>query len=94
MLVRKAAKLFVHIKDIIAKSSLASSMGQEYSALLRANLLPVSQYCNVVSSLPFQGSRTVPLSSTLQQILPQLPKWIPLCITMNDNSGFQMLRNI
>ena len=60
MLVRKAAKLFVHAKDIIAKTSLASSIGQEYSALLRAHLLPVSQYCNVVSSVPFQGSCTVP----------------------------------
>lgn len=91
MLVRKAAKLFVHIKDIIAKSSLASSMGQEYSAFLRANLLPISQYCNVVSSLPFQGNCTMPLSSTLRQILPNCPN-IYLCVfTMNDNSGVQML---
>ena len=48
-------------------------MGQEYSALLRANLLLVSQYCNVVSSLPLRGSCTVPLSSTLQQILLDCP---------------------
>ena len=60
MLVRKAAKLFVHAKDIIAKTSLASSIGQEYSALLRAHFLPTSQYCNVVSSIPFQGSAMCP----------------------------------
>lgn len=64
MLVRKAAKLFAHAKDIIAKTSLASSIAQEYSALLRAHLLPVPQYCNVVSSTTFQGSCLVLLPST------------------------------
>lgn len=66
MLVRKAAKLFAHAKDIIAKTSLASSMAQEYSALLRAHLLPVPQYCNVVSSITFQGRCPVPLPLTPQ----------------------------
>lgn len=74
MLVRKAAKLFAHAKDIIAKTSLASSIAQEYSALLRAHLLPVPQYCNVVSSITFQGSCPVPLPWTLQ---PSLTHTLP-----------------
>ena len=71
MLVRKAAKLFVHAKDVIAKTSLASSIGQEYSALLRAHLLPVPQYCNVVSGIPFQGNSMSPLPLAVQPTLAQ-----------------------
>ena len=84
MLVRKAAKLFIHAKDVIAKTSLASSIGQEYSALLRAHLLPIWQYCNVVNSIAFQGSCTVPLSLTLQPTLAQ---------SLPDRSASQMNGN-
>ena len=90
MLVRKAAKLFVHVKDIIAKSSLASSIGQEYSALLRAHLLPVSQYCTVVSSIPFQGSYIVPcLWHYSQHSLISFPSasWVLLCVYMSMVHG-------
>ncbi|KAL0026395.1 hypothetical protein WJX79_005738 [Trebouxia sp. C0005] len=54
LLGRKAGKVFVHVKDIIKQATLASSIGQEYSTLLRTNLLPVQQYCNAVTCETFE----------------------------------------
>lgn len=87
MLARKAAKLFVHAKDIIAKSSLASSIGQEYSALLRTHLLPVSQYCNVVSSDAFQGQTFAPLCFSVHLAL-QCFQHLAIRTILDHTGGF------
>lgn len=56
LLVRKAPKLFAHALDVIRQTSLASPLGQDYSALLRNSLLTMPQYCDAAGSLLFQGS--------------------------------------
>lgn len=56
LLFRKAGKLFSHVTDIIKQASLASSIGQEYSTLLRTHLLSVPAYCNAISSNTFEGT--------------------------------------
>ena len=55
LLVRKAAKLFAHTKDVIRQTNLASPLGQDYSALLRNSLLLVPQYCDAAGNETFQG---------------------------------------
>lgn len=59
LLVRKAAKLFTHAKDVIQQTSLASPLGQEYSALLRNSLLTVPQYCDAAGAVVFQGTEAL-----------------------------------
>ena len=59
LLGRKAGKVFVHVKDIIKQATLASSVGQEYSTLLRTSLLPVQQYCNAVACETFKGIHSI-----------------------------------
>lgn len=86
LLARKAAKLFVHVKDIIAQTSLASPIGQEYSALLRAHLLPVPQYCNVVSSITFQGDVLLSLSMHLQPHQQSQQFMLGACRAVKHNS--------
>ena len=55
MLSRKISKLFSHVKDTIKQAGLATTIGQEYSALLRTHLLTVDAYCNAVSCASFEG---------------------------------------
>ena len=58
LLVRKIAKIFSHVKDTIKQAGLASTIGQEYSTLLRSHILPVDEYCNSVSSSSFEGKHS------------------------------------
>jgi len=69
LLGRKAGKVFVHVKDIIKQATLASSVGQEYSTLLRTSLLPVQQYCNAVACETFEGSHSTAHVTTYFEVL-------------------------
>jgi len=67
LLGRKAGKVFGHVKDIIKQASLASSIGQEYSTLLRTHLLPVPLYCNAVSIDSFEGNDHTSCCSAMEE---------------------------
>ena len=55
MLGRRAPKLFLHVKDALQQAGLSSSLGTDYSSVLRSNLLATPSYCAVTPPDIFQG---------------------------------------
>lgn len=52
---RRAPRLFSHIRDVLGVVGLTSPIGQDYGTLLRTHMLAVPAYCEASSSLVFQG---------------------------------------
>ena len=55
MLGRRAPKLFLHVKDALQQAGLSSSLGTDYSSVLRTNLLATPSYCAATPPDTFQG---------------------------------------
>ena len=54
-LLRIAASLFQHVSKLLRTVDLLSTVGQEYGALLRSQLLPIPQYCARAAAATFEG---------------------------------------
>ncbi|KAK9806879.1 hypothetical protein WJX72_005975 [[Myrmecia] bisecta] len=54
LLLRRAGKLFSHVKETLERTSLASPFGTEYSTMLRNHLLAYTPYCQSATSTVFQ----------------------------------------
>ena len=71
-LLRRAAKLFGHIKDVLAEAPAGSYLATEYTNVLRNSILPVREYCQRAGcAAPVKGpcprcaaGRTNPLTGT------------------------------
>lgn len=55
MLGRRAAKLFAHVRDALLWAGLSSTMGMDYSSVLRSSLLATPSYCAATPRDTFQG---------------------------------------
>lgn len=60
MLARRAMKLFSHVKDALVRATLDSSIGADYSSVLRTSLLTNAHYCSLVPASSFQGLFSLP----------------------------------
>ncbi len=56
MLLRRAAKLFAHVKDVLTLAPDGSAINTDYSTVLRTHLLAEPAYCLVTPTSTFQGA--------------------------------------
>ncbi len=57
MLLHRAARLFSHVKSVLASTQPASAIHQDHSAVLRTQLLTQPAYCTATPTSTFQGPR-------------------------------------